>query len=159
MYRFSTRCWNLRVQVSHRWGMADLCQHNWLQNYNPKRTIQIHPNRRRILNIMKIKCPYCVVILTRGNTSRDHILPKHKLTCEQKEQLNQLRIRNVRACCISCNQMKEMAGDCVGALICARAVAHDIFKRHPTPKHFTRLVRRILTQWRLMNGAQNGKHD
>jgi hypothetical protein len=64
-------------------------------------------------------CPYCRAPMTRNHQHRrpsnDHILPASWGGPDDLE--------NYRVCCSGCNGLRALAGHCVAALACARAVA------------------------------------
>lgn len=104
---------------------------------------------------MTIRCAYCRKVIGGRDVTRDHILPRRRLTELSLADYDFLGVIAARSCCRSCNQQKEMAGDCVGALFCARSVVDDQFRRNylQPQQRYTKQLRRLLREWRLMYGA------
>ena len=87
-------------------------------------------------------CPYCELPIGRGEWSRDHIFPRVR-----GGKLGDGGRRIVHK---TCNNLRNMAGECVGALFCASAVAETLI----SPKKRNARVRFVLNAWRLQEGAR-----
>lgn len=84
-------------------------------------------------------CPYCGRLMKRRikgkpvrreTETRDHIVPRCMGGSDAGE--------NLRAVCYECNQLRALAGHCIGALACARARASR-----------TTRLRKVLRKWQL----------
>lgn len=96
-------------------------------------------------------CPYCGHHI--ANPSREHILPRAR-----GGRFDSPIASNKRIVCSSCNHARAMAGECVGALACAFAVAATMtWHKWSNSRH--RRVRRVLAAWQLMEGARQSPRD
>lgn len=59
------------------------------------------------------------------------------------------RAENIRMVHSHCNNLREHANDCVGALACAWAVAEDPSPTITTAVRIIRRVRSVLRHWKL----------
>lgn len=92
-------------------------------------------------------CPYCGMP---GPDSRDHVMPRSRGV-----RLDYAIATNNRRTHAQCNHLREHAGECVGALACAFAVADTLpIAEGHRPRRLKR-VRRVLKAWRLMAGASS----
>lgn len=89
-------------------------------------------------------CPCCERLMLPGDPhrgpSRDHIMPREwhsppRLTLGEG---------HIRVLCLDCNGLRAMAGHCLGALACARAVAENVGYHNA----LVRGARLVLRRWR-----------
>ncbi len=128
---------------------------------HPKR-IRSRMNYKLYKGVVRPICPYCGKPINEQDKSRDHILTR---------KMGSGRLRggsdvsnpdhvdgslNIRICHRWCNTLKEHAGDCLGALACAKAVAEEggLFKTD-----LNRRTKGVLLKWKLMysNNTQDQK--
>lgn len=81
----------------------------------------------------------------------DHILPRVRGGRDNKE--------NLKPAHAVCNNMREHAGDCIGALACAVAVAESDKSKKPNgkPRSLSKRTRQVLKEWKLMHQPREQK--
>lgn len=101
-------------------------------------------------------CSYCKKTLIGQQVTKDHIVPKRKQSAKVRRSLASQGIMLTRPSCIWCNMRRVLAGDCVGVLFCAFAVAEErgSFSNHPS---YRRRVGKVLGKWNLRTDGFSNK--